>query len=92
MILKGSICVSTVMGVEAMTYPIRGLGYLAGFTLILDLVISGAVLIVLRDNWQHWLIAITLLALIATLTVVLWALVAVWQVTRSSLRHKIFGS
>ena len=70
-----------------MTYPVRGLGYLVGFTLVLDLVVSGVVLIVLRDNWQHWLIAVTLLALIATLTVVLWALVAAWQATGSTLRR-----
>ncbi len=75
-----------------MTYPVRGLGYLAGFTLVLDLVISGVVLIVLRDTWQHWLVAATLLGLIATLTVVLWALVAIWQVTKSTLRHKSFES
>ncbi len=80
------------MGVEAMTYPVRGLGYLVGFILVLDLVISGVVLIVLRDTWQHWLVAATLLGLIATLTVVLWALVAISQVTRSTLRHKSFGS
>lgn len=92
MILKVSINVSSLMGVEAMTYPIRGLGYLAGFTLVLDLVISGVVLIVLRDVWRHWLIIATLLALIATLTVVLWALAAVWQATRSTLGRKSFGS
>lgn len=92
MILKGSSYASSLMGVEAMTYPVRGLGYLVGFILVLDLVISGVVLIVLRDTWQHWLVAATLLGLIATLTVVLWALMAVWQVTRSTLGHKGLGS
>lgn len=92
MILTGSIYPSSLMGVEAMTYPARGLGYLVGFALVLNLVISSVVLIVLRDNWQHWLVVATLLALIATLTVVLWALVAVWQVTRSAFRERSFGS
>lgn len=80
------------MGVEAMTSPARGLGYLAGLILVLDLVISGVILVVLRDTWQYWLFAATLLASIATLSVVLWALVAVWQLTKSTLRHKSFES
>lgn len=92
MILKSSLHTSTLMDMEAMTSPARGLGYLAGVILVLDLVISGVVLIVLRDTWQYWLFAATLLASIATLTVVLWALVAIWQVTRSTLGHKSFGS
>lgn len=75
-----------------MTYPVRGLGYLVGFILVLDLMISGVVLIVLRDTWQHWLVAVTLLGLIATLAVVLWALVAVLEATRSTLRHTGFES
>lgn len=92
MILKDSIYAPSLMGVEAITYPVRGLGYLVGFMLVLDLVISGVVLIVLRDTWQHWLVVTTLLALIATLTVVLWALLAVWQGARPTLRHKSFRS
>lgn len=88
----GFIYSSTLMGVEAMNSPTRALGYLAGAILVLDVVISGVVLVVLRDTWQYWLFAATLLASIATLTVVLWALVAVWQVTRSTMRHKSFGS
>lgn len=80
------------MGVEATTSPARGVGYLAVVILVLDLVISGVVLVVLRDTWRYWLFATTLLASIATLTVVLWALVAVWQATSSTLREKSFGS
>lgn len=83
---------SSLMGVEAMTSPARGVGYLAVVILVLDLVISGVVLIVLRDTWKYWLFAATLLASIATLTVVLWALVAIWQVASSTLRQKSFGS
>lgn len=75
-----------------MTSPARGVGYLAVVILVLDLVISGVVLIVLRETWKYWLFAATLLASIATLTVVLWALVAIWQVTRSTVRHTGFES
>lgn len=72
--------------------PARGVGYLAAVILVLDLAISGVVLVVLRDTWKYWLFAATLLASIATLTVVLWALVAVWQATNSTLRHRGFES
>ncbi|MFP3883656.1 MAG: hypothetical protein ACLFWH_15260 [Actinomycetota bacterium] len=75
-----------------MTSPARGVGYLTVVILVLDLVISGVVLFVLRDTWRYWLFAATLLASIATLTVVLWALVAVWQVTRSTFTERSFGS
>lgn len=86
------VSTSTLEGVEAMTSPRRGVGYLAVVILVLDLVISGVVLFVLRDTWQYWLFATTLLGSIATLTVILWALVAIGQLTRSTLRHTGFDS
>lgn len=76
---------ATFSGVEAKTSPVRGLGYLAGSVLALDLVLSGVVLTVLRGTWRYWLFAATLLASVAMLIVVLWAMVVVWQLSRSAM-------
>lgn len=56
----------------------RGFGYLAAVTLALD-VMASALVWMIRDTWQHWLFGAVLLASIATLTVVAWALAAVWH-------------
>ena len=67
---------------EAETFPVRGFGYLAAVTLALD-VMASALVWMIRDTWQHWLFGATLLASIATLTVVAWALTAAWHAARS---------
>lgn len=65
---------------------IRGFGYLVAATVVIDLVVSGLVLL-LRDSWQHWLFAATLLASIAALAIVSFALAAVWHAARSRSRR-----
>lgn len=71
---------------EADTYLIRGFGYLVVATVVIDLVASGLVLM-LRDSWEHWLFAATLLASISALAIATWAFTALWHLARSRFRR-----
>jgi hypothetical protein len=72
--------------VEAHPFSVRAVGYFALAVVVLDLLVSGAVLTLLRHDRFLWVFAATLLASCAALAVVMWVGVVVWHATISRSR------